>query len=313
MVAETVNIEWHVALDDIDDGERMRPIDAAYAEAIAASFMKIGQLTAIDICQLPNLGSGRPFKLVYGGHRLAAARMCGWSTIRVKIGSNEVAARKDREIHENFFRNELSPIDKAIFVAEMLQAERVARGIADGKDGRALNGDYRSQKFDKKQIDNDVRNLRESFGGLQEVVAARLGWNRQEVGRQLALAAIKPSYVEKLRQSAIANNASQLRAFAKLDDDRQFLCAGQLKAGKATTVAGALAIVDKKAVEPKEVKQVASAHSMFSRLSPAQKAEFLRLIQPDLPKGWEVREVKPRETYPTVSDVVAAAKKVGDQ
>ncbi len=129
-----------LAVNSIDGGKRIRPVDPVAAQAIAASMAHDGQLSPIDVCRLP----GREgFTLVFGGHRLAAAKLLGWETIAAFVRSNDALERQAREIAENLFKADLNPLDRAAFVTSLIEVEKARLGIAPDKDGNALNGDKR--------------------------------------------------------------------------------------------------------------------------------------------------------------------------
>ncbi|MEK7625006.1 MAG: ParB N-terminal domain-containing protein, partial [Patescibacteria group bacterium] len=90
-----------IALDDIDESDRLRPVDMDFAQAIASSIEKSGLLQPIDICQLPNQKSKKPYRLVAGGHRMEAHRILGHTSIPCFIRSNDADQRRAREIAEN--------------------------------------------------------------------------------------------------------------------------------------------------------------------------------------------------------------------
>ena len=102
-------------ISSIHVGERLRPIDMDYAEAIAASMSEHGQISPIMIRKTP-AKKGTPYTLVAGGYRTTAATLLGWTEIDAIVVKADVVEAQLLEISENLYRNELNALDRAIFV-----------------------------------------------------------------------------------------------------------------------------------------------------------------------------------------------------
>ncbi|WP_375673936.1 ParB/RepB/Spo0J family partition protein, partial [Bartonella sp. TS82HLJMH] len=104
-----------LALDVIVVPERIRPVDDEHAKALAQSMAREGLMNPITVRHTPNAKEGN-YTLIAGAHRLRAAELLGYSDIDAVV----VQADKDNaallEVAENLFRNELSVIDRALFV-----------------------------------------------------------------------------------------------------------------------------------------------------------------------------------------------------
>ncbi|UNF38381.1 ParB/RepB/Spo0J family partition protein [Bartonella krasnovii] len=104
-----------IALDLIVVPERIRPVDDEHAKALAQSMAREGLMNPITVRHTPNAKEGH-YTLIAGAHRLRAAELLGYSAIDAVV----VQADKDNaallEVAENLFRNELSVIDRALFV-----------------------------------------------------------------------------------------------------------------------------------------------------------------------------------------------------
>ncbi|WP_375651092.1 ParB/RepB/Spo0J family partition protein [Bartonella sp. OT172YNZD] len=104
-----------IALDLIVVPERIRPVDDEHAKALAQSMAREGLMNPITVRHTPNAKEGN-YTLIAGAHRLRAAELLGYSEIDAVV----VQADKDNaallEVAENLFRNELSVIDRALFV-----------------------------------------------------------------------------------------------------------------------------------------------------------------------------------------------------
>jgi len=73
---------YSVALNTIDVGERLRPVDPDYVALLAASMAERGQDTPIVISAGSPDGNHR---LIAGAHRLAAAQSLGWEEIEALV------------------------------------------------------------------------------------------------------------------------------------------------------------------------------------------------------------------------------------
>ncbi|UNF47871.1 ParB/RepB/Spo0J family partition protein [Bartonella krasnovii] len=104
-----------IALDLIVVPERIRPVDDEHTKALAQSMAREGLMNPITVRHTPNAKEGH-YTLIAGAHRLRAAELLGYSAIDAVV----VQADKDNaallEVAENLFRNELSVIDRALFV-----------------------------------------------------------------------------------------------------------------------------------------------------------------------------------------------------
>ena len=105
-----------IPVDNIDQGDRLRSVDQSIAGDFAEQFTAHGQKTPIEVIAEPR---GR-YRLLAGAHRLRAAEINGWQTIRAGIFELTGKTKVERdieiqlaEIDENLQRQELSPLDRA--------------------------------------------------------------------------------------------------------------------------------------------------------------------------------------------------------
>jgi hypothetical protein len=145
MTAETI------AIADIDASERLRPLDpdtvAGYA-AIAEQRLSEGKSPLIQPMIVRPVSDG--YKLVAGGHRLAALIEINRETLVVGVDVvvkpiDEQEAIED-EVFENLANAGLNALDRMIFLAE-------AKEIADAKRGETRG---RKSKINKLQEDKNV-------------------------------------------------------------------------------------------------------------------------------------------------------------
>jgi len=67
-----MNIIVEIALDKIEIGERLRGVDPAWVEFLAASIAESGQHTPV---KARKIGRGEKYALIAGGHRMAAMKL----------------------------------------------------------------------------------------------------------------------------------------------------------------------------------------------------------------------------------------------
>nr|WP_278437078.1 ParB N-terminal domain-containing protein [Brucella anthropi] len=126
-----------IPLKDIHIGERARPVDEEHAVAIAASMAERGLINPITVRSTPAANGGEtPYTLVAGGHRHRAAELNQWDEIDVIIVSADAAEAQLMEISENLFRNELSKLDRAVFVMKFRELYEEKFGKINPKGGR---------------------------------------------------------------------------------------------------------------------------------------------------------------------------------
>ena len=113
----------------VDDSDRLRPVDMAWAEKLADAMREEGQLQPIEV--QPAGADGR-HKLTIGAHRLAACRILGRPVLAI-VNDVEADRARLREIDENFYRHELNDLDRAIFVGERLRLWESIHGVRKAK------------------------------------------------------------------------------------------------------------------------------------------------------------------------------------
>ncbi|NLI27712.1 MAG: ParB N-terminal domain-containing protein [Acetobacter sp.] len=192
----------YIPLVEIDASERLRAIDSDYAAMIAASMMEEGQRTPIEVRK-----TGKRYRLIAGGHRLEALKIAGkenaWCVI-VKANDDEAELL---EIDENLVRRELSPLDRAVFLAK--RKEVYERLYPETKKG----GDRKSDQTEK------LFGLIPSF--TQET-AEKLGLSSRSIEMAVArYTRISPAVRSKIAGTWIADSGSQLDALAREASDMQ--------------------------------------------------------------------------------------------
>ena len=201
-------VERQIPLElvDLDEANRLRPVDLAAADRIAVSMKDRGQLTAIEV----RPAEGGRYKLTHGAHRLVAAQRAGLQTIRAVIFECEDDEARLREIDENLHRVELTPFDQANFIEERRQVwERLRGKITRG-------GDRRS----KGQIVPLIDLLKTK--GFERETGKNLGLHPKTVKRALARKChMAPDVWTSLRGTEAETNAALLDKMRKLDFSTQ--------------------------------------------------------------------------------------------
>lgn len=207
-----------IPLKSIHVGERERPVDEDYALSIAASMAECGLINPITLRSTPNAKKGEtPYTLVAGGHRLRAAELNQWGEIDAIIVTADAADAQMKEISENLWRNDLSALDRAIFVMKY-------RELWEQKHGKIAPGG------DQKSKCNDCTLIFSPGKELSERVQERLGFGRRtyfnvtKIGQNL-----HPTLRNAIRGTDAEDDQSQLLKLAKLPKDEQVKIAAALK------------------------------------------------------------------------------------
>lgn len=247
-----------IPLDHIEVGERLRAVDADYVALIAQSLQERGLDTPIIVAPT---GFEGLYRLVAGGHRIAAAEMAGWSDIPAKIVEVDELQAQLIEIDENLIRRELSALDRAVFLSRRQE-------IYEALNPAAKQGGKREKG---KRTSLSVW----SFG---KATAARLGVDERTIRRAVARAKIAPEVRALIAAHPIAASGAELDQLAGQSPERQREIAERLvrEGATARTVAGALVEI----VGKPRVSEAAEIDRQYRALMSAWgKASFTRAQQ----------------------------------
>lgn len=193
-----------VAIAEIFDRNRLRPIDPAWAEALAQQIAETGGLrTPVEVRALKPNG----FALIAGGHRLAAAKLLGWDEVPAQIYEATADEARLREVDENLIRHELNPLDRGAFLLErkalyLKLHPETAQHVAGGKARHGVSS-------------SDIV----SFAAN---TAEKLGWNAKTIERAVSIAAnLSAESKARLAGTGLARNQAELLALAKLGPSEQ--------------------------------------------------------------------------------------------
>ncbi|GLR51236.1 ParB/RepB/Spo0J family partition protein [Shinella yambaruensis] len=198
-----------IPISDVFVPERLRAVEDEEALAIAQSMVEHGQINPITVRFTP-AGKGGKYTLIAGAHRLRACQINDDSEIDAMIVEGDQAEAHLIEITENLFRNELSVIDRAIFVAKYREVWEEKHGkVEAGRPGKSANLALLLEE-------------EAEAGGFSQHVADRMGLSRRAYFRLSTIAQnLHPKMRERLRGTAYADNQSELLKVAKLGPAEQ--------------------------------------------------------------------------------------------
>lgn len=113
----------HIALDRIDIDQNSRELDQEHVKALAASIALRGLIVPLVVRP-----KGERLKLVAGHHRYAACRSLGLEEVEVTLREQEGSSADSAA--ENVVRKQLSPLEEARAVKQMLQEGYTLDGAA---------------------------------------------------------------------------------------------------------------------------------------------------------------------------------------
>ncbi len=208
-----------LALDRIAVGRRLRKLNPARVQVFVEDPSALDQA---PITVRPKAGAGSAdHELVAGGHRLEAAHQLKRHDIEVIVRELDDHRALLVQIDENLQREELTPLDRAIFLTERKRVWEVLH--PEAKRG----GDRRS-----KAAQDAIKRQTLPFGFSREAAAA-IGLSERTIRDAVALVAALGEDVERLQGLPVADNASELKALAKLDTAKRGKVVDRLAAGEA--------------------------------------------------------------------------------
>jgi ParB family chromosome partitioning protein len=263
-----------IRLDLIDADDRLREVDEAYAEVMAASFEQRGQRQPVEVVR-----RGDRFRLVFGAHRLRAAQIVGWEAIKAVIVEADDAELRLREIDENLIRQELTALDRARF---LLERKRLYEAMNPGT-GRG--GDRRSDQSAKLAV-----------WSFSADIAEKTGLSERTIQRACELATkLAPDVIAKVRHTPLANNQAALETLAKHPHSRQAHAVNLMLAevNPAKSVNEAFDRIDGRVVKAPEDKTLSKAIDLWGRMGAKDRRAFMAfLADAELPKGCKVEVAK---------------------
>ncbi|CUX57685.1 ParB domain protein nuclease [Agrobacterium tumefaciens str. Kerr 14] len=203
-------------LSSIHVGERLRLVDMDFAEAVAASMSEHGQISPIMIRRTP-AKKGKPFTLVAGANRTAAAQLLGWRELDAIVVKADAVEAQLLEISENLYRNELNALDRAIFVMKYRELWEEKHGKINPKGGRPEKQAHDAPVFAKGRA-------------LSERIQEQLGIGHDTYKRAVSIGQnLDPALKQAVRGTTAERDQSQLLQLAKLPREDQMKVAAALK------------------------------------------------------------------------------------
>ncbi|MBD8650847.1 ParB N-terminal domain-containing protein [Rhizobium sp. CFBP 13726] len=238
-----------ILISEIVIPERLRAVEEEQALAIAQSIVEHGLINPITVRATPNAKGGK-FTLVAGAHRMRAEQINDESEIDAMIVVGDKAEALLIEITENLFRNDLSVLDRAVFVQTYREVWEKEHGtIGAGRPGNRAN---LAQLFADES----------DAGSFSKHVADRMGLSRRAVEYLNKIATnLHPDVRSAVRGTAVADNQSALLKIAKMEPLKQRQTAVAFRT--EPDLKKALALVDPPAQLSK--KQIEQA-TLLSRL-----------------------------------------------
>ena len=196
-----------IKISEIHVPDRLREVEEDQALALQASIVEHGLLNPITVRSTPNAKKGeKPYTLVAGAHRIRAVTLLDDVFIDTLVVEADALEAQLIEIEENVFRNDLSAMDRSIFVHSYREVWEKKYGKIDPKGGRPKNSANIAQLIQG-----------EATAGFSVHVADRLGLSKRSVENATRIAKNLPvSLRDKLRGTPAADNQSVLLKFAKL-------------------------------------------------------------------------------------------------
>ncbi len=184
-------------------------------------------MNPITVRHTPNAKEGN-YTLIAGAHRLRAAELLGYSDIDAVVVQADKENAALLEVAENLFRNELSVIDRALFV-------QTYRELWEKKYGEIQRGGDRKSKVQVAPLIGGDAHLKQ-LGQVDPIaqmegedgkrrtlsfakhVADRIGFSQDVVKRLNCIAQhLQPELRSVLRGTALADNQAQLLKLAKME------------------------------------------------------------------------------------------------
>jgi len=194
---------------DIVIPERLRAVEEEHAIAIAQSIVEHGLINPITVRSTPNAKGGK-YTLVAGAHRIRAEQINEEAEIDAMIVEGDKAEAQLIEITENLFRNDLSVMDRAIFV-------QTYREVWEKEHGRIERGRPGNRANIAQLLQDEA-----AIGGFSSHVADRMGLSVTAVKYLNKIARdVHPDFRAAVRGTPIADNQSALLKIAKMEPQKQ--------------------------------------------------------------------------------------------
>ena len=202
-------ITVNVNVDEIFVPSGRRPVNAAKVAEFADSIARVGLEQPIGVTE-----EGGRFRLVFGAHRLAAARALGWTDIAAVIVRGDDVRIRLAEIAENLHRVELTALERDEHIAEWI---KLTEGVPSQVETKSRQGGRRKGKAKvSRQVDEKPQGGRPE-GGVSAASRA-LGLSEPDARRAVKVAGLSPEAKTAATEVGLDGNRSALLAAAKESD-----------------------------------------------------------------------------------------------
>lgn len=259
-------------IDDIEIGDRLRPVSEKGVDSLIASINELGVIKDAIHVRKARRKDGTRLILMAGGHRLEAARRLGWDTIPARVWvdvTDDFAALM--EIDDNLAGADLSPLELSVFLAKRKRIyERMhpetrngANGGRGGKWNEMETVSFSKSIAEKRNLsDRHIRNFLTIGQSLTDREIADLSARKEPIKLKdlMALAKIK----EPLVRSDVV---------------------GRITAGGAASVKDALAQLESRNPPPQTSKDDAAYLKMsayWGRAPKKSKRQFVDTLRDEL-------------------------------
>ena len=210
-----------VRIADIIIGEDRREVSEEHVASLVASMAEVGQLQPISVTT--------EMRLVFGAHRIAAAKELGWEEIDAIVKSYSTMQADMAMIDENLVRNELSAMERAEAVSKRkaLYVQLHPETKHGGNPGKAGGGKVARAAEVASFVDDTAK---------KTGMAARTIRQDAQIVKKLP-----KELRDRIRRSELAKNQSELLKLCRLkSQDEQREVAVMVLDGKAKNVDDAM-------------------------------------------------------------------------
>lgn len=191
--------------DQIEIGDRLRPVDRDHVAFIRQSIEAMGQLQEV-VVRPPAEGAGA-FRLVAGAHRVVACGDLG-RPVRARVEPISDDQARMLEVDENLARHDLTELDRSFFLVR--RKELWERLYPEAKKGGNRRGSDQTDKVDR---------LVPAFA---DHLSAKLGLDARTVRRAIArYRHLAPSLRTRLAGTPIARKKAELDRLVTLPYPQQ--------------------------------------------------------------------------------------------
>lgn len=255
-----------IAIADIHVPERLREVDEDHALAIQTSIVQHGLLNPITVRRTPNAKGGK-FTLVAGAHRLRAIALNDEAEIEAIIVEADKLTAVLMEIEENLFRNDLSALDRAVFV-------QTYREVWEQKHGKIKRGGDQSANIALCPIEILEENAERGFAVY---CAERLGVSKRTIFMAQEISSKVPRDLRRrLQGTSTADNQAALLKLAKLPPEKLANAARVFDAVEGDFDRMMQALGEPKPKQSAADKLRSRLIDTWGRIKPRDRVEFVR-------------------------------------